>query len=196
MSMRDSVPHSIRVAFYKKSDGVLHRLIRWWTKSEYSHAELILPDDVWISISPFLNSRVSIRKNENFCIENWDFVELAVTKEQLEIIWAFYELTKDQKYDWIGMFLSQFLPFHIKARRKWYCSEWITYALRISGVLKWEQVQIYDQADLSPGYLFHIVTIKNPDQQVADGRQQNENEVEISSPSALRLNEDQQGVSL
>ena len=46
----------IKIAFFKGDrEGRLHRFIRWWTKSDYSHAELIMPDGVtWVSISPFL----------------------------------------------------------------------------------------------------------------------------------------------
>ena len=44
----------IKVAFYKAQGDYINKIVRWWTKSKYSHAELILPDDVtWISISPF-----------------------------------------------------------------------------------------------------------------------------------------------
>ena len=52
----------LMIAFYKGSDGWIHRVIRWWTKSQFSHAELVMPDGVtWISISPFLSSRVAPR---------------------------------------------------------------------------------------------------------------------------------------
>ena len=50
----------IRVAFFKGDKGRwLHRFIRWYTKSKYSHAELVMPDDeTWAGISPFLTSKV------------------------------------------------------------------------------------------------------------------------------------------
>ena len=64
------------------------------------------------------------------------------------------------------MILSQFLPYHIKRKNKWYCSEWIAYALRISGIVDWKIIKIYDQADLSPRRLYEIVQlIKNDDSQ-------------------------------
>jgi len=76
---------------------------------------------------------------------------------QKEIILDFFEETKECKYDWIGMILSQFLPFNIKRKNKWYCSEWIAYALRISGVVDWKVIKIYNQTDLSPGQLHSII---------------------------------------
>ena len=58
---------------------------------------------------------------------------------------------------WPGMLLSQFLPFRIKTEGKWYCSEWIAYALRISGVIDWKTIKIFDKSDLSPSVLYKIV---------------------------------------
>ena len=135
----------------------MHRVIRWWTRSEYSHAELIMPSGAWVSISPFLAKRVQSRAEPEEDGE-WDFIDIEVTEKKIESLKRFYDLTKGQKYDWVGMILSQLLPFHIKARGRWYCSEWITYALRISGILKWDKVQIYDQADLSPQKLYELLT--------------------------------------
>jgi len=55
------------------------------------------------------------------------------------------------------MLLSQCLPFNIKQKQKWYCSEWIAYALRISCVIDWRLIKIYDRADLSPAVLHEII---------------------------------------
>ena len=64
----------IQVAFYKGRGGWTHKIIRWWTKSPYSHAELIMPDDkTWISISPFLTSRVAprIKRRDKWYCSEW-----------------------------------------------------------------------------------------------------------------------------
>jgi len=148
---------NIKIAFFKGNGTWQNKIIRWWTKSPYSHAELVLPDGkTWIGISPFLTSRVASRDNSCYNKENWDFIDFTITNEQYKIILDFYEETKDCKYDWFGMLLSQFLPFHIKQRERWYCSEWIAYALRIANVIDWRVIKIYDRSDLSPGVLFGI----------------------------------------
>ena len=56
----------VKIAFFKgDKKKLLHRFIRWYTKSKYSHAELILPDgEQWVGISPFLTSRVGIREKK------------------------------------------------------------------------------------------------------------------------------------
>lgn len=155
----------IKVAFYKGKGNFLNSIVRWWTGSIYSHAELILPDGItWLGISPFLKSKVDARKKLLLNPGDWDFIRIQITEEQLQIILEFLEDTKGQGYDWIGMLLSQFLPCKIKHKKRWYCSEWIAYALRIACVLDWRTIRIYDRKDLSPVVLYELVTsINNED---------------------------------
>ena len=150
----------ISIAFFKGGDNLFHKIVRWWTKSPYSHAELIMPTGEWISISPFLAKQVESRTGPEAPMSQWDFIEIEVNDKKIESLERFYELTKGQKYDWFGMIASQLLPVHIKGRSRWYCSEWIAYALRISGILKWDRIQIYDQSDLSPQKLYELVSTR------------------------------------
>lgn len=150
---------NIQIAFYKGEGSFVNRIVRWWTSSPYSHAELVLPDAVtWLGISPFLKSKVASREKLLVDYTEWKIVNLEVTQEQLDIIMEFYEFTKGQGYDWIGMLLSQFLPCKIKHKKRWYCSEWIAYALRIACIVDWRNIKIYDRKDLSPAALHEIVT--------------------------------------
>jgi len=148
----------LKVAFYRGKGGMVHKVVRWWTKSNYSHAELILPDGVtWVGISPFKTSRLEARISPDFKESDWEFINISVNETQNDIIKEFYDSTEGCKYDWSGMILSQILPYHIKRKNKWYCSEWIAYALRISGVLDWRLIKIYDRSDLSPAALYDIL---------------------------------------
>ena len=148
---------NIKVAFYRGHGDIVNKIVRWWTKSPYSHAELIMPDGVtWIGISP-KGSKLTSQIRGTYIPTEWDFLELEVTTEQIEVIKEFFTATENCLYDWTGMILSQFLPFHIKRKGKWYCSEWIAYALRISCVIDWRLIKIYDRADLSPAVLYKII---------------------------------------
>ena len=152
----------VKVAFYKGKGNWKHKIIRWWTKSPYSHVELVMPDNyTWASISPLLTATVSKRIKTDFDLENWDFVSLEINEIQHEVIQDFFEETKGCKYDWIGMICSQLLPFHIKRKNKWYCSEWILYALRICCVVDWKIIKIFNQSDLSPAKLHAILLLCN-----------------------------------
>ena len=149
----------IYIAFYKDGEGKCHKLIRWWTKSVFSHVELVLPDKrTWVSISPFLSSRVAPRiKYKIEDPEKWEFVEFPVSKDQLDSLYDFIEHTQGSRYDWFGMLLSQFTPYLIKRKEKWYCSEWIAHALVKSGVIHWSTLKIYDTPDLHPGKLYKLL---------------------------------------
>jgi hypothetical protein len=156
----------IKIAFYKGSGTRIHKIIRWWTKSPYSHAELIMPDGVtWISISPFLSSRVSARIRAN--VENpedWDYITFTLSHRepvknyQLSQLYRFIEMTQGCKYDWFGMIMSQFCPYLIKRRDRWYCSEWIAHALVNSRIVMWDDLKLYDTPDLSPGKLYSLLS--------------------------------------
>lgn len=149
----------IQIAFFKGKGSYVNSIVRWWTNSVYSHAEIVLPDGyTWIGISPYLKSKVDERKKISFEYRDWDFIDIRITEEQYNIIMEFYEDTKGQGYDWIGMLLSQFLPCKIKHKKRWYCSEWISYALRIACIIDWRKIRIYERKDLSPAVLYQLLT--------------------------------------
>jgi len=149
----------ISIAFYKGKGNFINAIVRWWTKSIYSHAELILSDNItWVGISPFLKSEVNGREQPDINMEEWDLINLDIDKEQYDTIIEFYNDTKGHKYDWIGMLFSQFLPCRIKHKSRWYCSEWITYALRIACVLDWKTLRLYERKELSPATLHTLLT--------------------------------------
>lgn len=149
---------NISIAFYKGKGNLLNKIVRLWTKSIYSHAELVLDDkETWISISPKLCSKIESTIPLLIDHTQWDIIELEVNEEQYQTILEFYEETAGCGYDWIGMLCSQFLPFRIKTKNRWYCSEWIAYALRIACIIDWKIIKIYDRKDLSPGVLYNII---------------------------------------
>jgi|TARA_R110002020_G_scaffold138910_6_gene309495 hypothetical protein len=148
----------IGVALYKGEGNWKTKMISWWTCSKYSHAELVMPDEeTWISISPLLTSRVSSRVKKTWNEKDWDIFDFEVTSEQADTIQSFYKETEGCYYDWIGMLLSQFLPFKIKTEDKWYCSEWIAHALTLSCVINWRISRVHERADLSPARLHEII---------------------------------------
>jgi len=160
----------IKVAFYKGKGNWKNKIIRWWTKSPYSHAELILPDEItWVSISPFLTATVSKRSiNEVENLKDWDFLTFNLSWRepvriyQVEQLYNFIEETYGAKYDWTGMILSQIFPYLIKHRDRWYCSEWIAHALVKARVVKWDSLHIYRTPNLSPGKLYEVLKNYKP----------------------------------
>ena len=158
----------IKIAFFKgDKKGLLHRFIRWYTKSTYSHAELIMPDgEQWVGISPFLTSRVGIREK---CIspenqkDNWDYLTFTlnwrdpVREYQVSQLNRFIEKTMGSKYDWVGLIISNLTPFLVKKRDRWYCSEWIAHALVNARIVMWDDMDLYDTPEMSPGKLYDLL---------------------------------------
>ena len=111
-----------------------------------------MPDNTCISITPFGTAGIR-RKNFEDPEKDYDIVCVPVSGEQLETIEKFYEDTKGDGYDWPGMVLSKFTPFFIKRVGRWYCSEWIAYALRLAGAVD----NLYHYPDLTPQRLHEVL---------------------------------------
>ena len=75
------------------------------------------------------------------------------TSAQIETIEKFFADTAGDGYDWPGMILSKFTPFFIKRTGRWYCSEWIAYALRLAGAVD----NLYHYPDLTPQRLYEVL---------------------------------------
>jgi len=170
----------IKIAFFKgDKKSFLHRFIRWYTKSKYSHVELILPDNKqWVGISPFLTSKVGIREKSlspSERNENWDYLTFTlnwrepVREYQFNQLNKFIHKTLGSRYDWLGVIVSNLTPFLVKKRDKWYCSEWIAHALVNSRIVMWDDMHLYDTPEMSPGKLYELL-LKHADKEENESR--------------------------
>ena len=142
------------VAFYKGEGRWHNKAVRNTTQSIYSHAELIMPDGKAISIQPFCSQGVrKIYFDRKESTEDYDIICIPCTEEQVKTVELFFHDTRGDGYDWAGMILSKFTPFHIKRVGRWYCSEWIAYALRLAGAVD----NLYHHSDLTPQRLHEVL---------------------------------------
>ncbi|WP_025918219.1 hypothetical protein [Herminiimonas sp. CN] len=117
----------MRIAFYKSTRpglaGIYSRAVRWWTRSHYSHAEIIFSDGMAAS-SSFIDGGVRFKRIE-FDPEHWDFVEIAGDENAVRQWFAAHE---GRAYDLIGNlgFVIGCVP---DGRDKWSCAESIADAL-------------------------------------------------------------------
>ena len=111
-----------------------------------------MPDQTCISITPFEKAGVRRQKLDEPA-SDYDVVCVPVSAEQLNTIEKFYKDTEGDGYDWPGMILSKFTPFFIKRTGRWYCSEWIAYALRLAGAVD----TLYHHSDLTPQRLYELL---------------------------------------
>ena len=136
----------IKLAFYKGKGDWKDKFIRFWTRSKYSHVELVL-GEYWISTSPRINA-VAKRKI-NYHPENWDIVDASnKSKYSSEEILERYEKIKGAKYDWLAIFFSVGI-FNLlnncilENKDKYICSETAAYLIGLDNACK------YDPGDLA-----------------------------------------------
>jgi hypothetical protein len=139
----------ITLAFKKNDPAWYAKLVRWYTKSKYSHVELII-EDKWISISDSKDG-VHIYDLEPLHT-SWDYVPVEVPADRLEDVWRFIDSQVGKKYDWAGIFFTQFLKISDSdAKNKWFCSEFVCQVLKEFQI---ECVKEFDCANLSPRDLY------------------------------------------
>lgn len=115
----------IYLAAYKGQGKLFNRLIRLWTRSRYSHCELVMPDGRWLSASA-MDGGVR-EKHIDLNLEHWDLYPLPWANAQH--IDAVFNRQAGKGYDWLGVFLSQLLPVAIDDRQRMFCSEFCAAAL-------------------------------------------------------------------
>lgn len=111
-----------KAAFYKSRSkgvkGVYNVLVQFFTKSKYSHVEMVFSDGLCGSAS-FLDHGVRLKHIE-FDESKWDFVLLPQYLEIPSRLW--FEKHKGEKYDTFGV--SHFIFNAISPNKnKWFCSE-------------------------------------------------------------------------
>lgn len=115
----------IYLAAYKGQGKLFNQLIRLWTRSRYSHCELVMPDGRWLSASAMDGGVREKRIDLN--LEHWDLFPLPWADARH--IAAVFARHQGKGYDWLGIFLSQLLPVAIDHRERMFCSEFCASAL-------------------------------------------------------------------
>jgi hypothetical protein len=111
----------VKVAFRKGEDSFFASLIRWWTKSPYSHCELLFDDGRMFSAQCGQGTRFwtpgILSPNE------WDLLLVPMTLEEEIAIKSFCNAEIGCGYDWWGLIASQVLRLQREHPTKWFCSE-------------------------------------------------------------------------
>jgi len=123
---------NVTLAFKRitKESAIESKLIGWWTNGKYSHSEIII-DNYWISSR--MKDGVHVKKLKKLK-NTYDYLELpSVYMTEIEYINLFkwIRVQEHKEYDKMGIVFSQFLPFRLDSRDKWFCSEIDTKILQI-----------------------------------------------------------------
>ena len=130
----------IYLAAYKGKGKLFNRLIRLWTRSRYSHCELVMPDGRWLSASA-MDGGVR-EKYIELNLEHWDLFPLPwASAARVEDVFARHW---GLGYDWLGIGLSQLLPVAIDHRDRMFCSEFCAAALGFQDAQRYSPALLVD----------------------------------------------------
>lgn len=124
------MPLTLTVAFYRGPAAFGDKLIRLWTRSRYSHCEVVfagsgLRADQQDGVVWRLWTRSS----------HWDTVEVPVLPDPYLRALAQAQAELGCAYDWQGIWLSQVLGLRREDPKRWFCSELCAALLQTAEVL-------------------------------------------------------------
>jgi len=131
-----------------RGKGVISALIRWQTRSKYSHAALLLPNGDIIEAWQGLGAGVRIKRG----LDSWDGVEIYAVPSATAAAWneviGFARSRVGAGYDYwsVARFISR---RHMPPNDKWFCSELVFAAFRFAGI----HLLRAESQEVSPGML-------------------------------------------
>ena len=117
--------NKILVAFQKKDPTVSGKLIRFFTRSKYSHVAIVIDGKEYSS--DFMRGGVYVA-NHQIDPFVWDYIE--VDNVNIKNILDFYQISKYDGYDFSWP-IRRIIPFRDNPD-KWICSKWVANALKIA----------------------------------------------------------------
>jgi len=135
----------MRVAFYKgtrpKLQGVYNRGVRAWTRSPYSHCEIIFSDGLSAS-SSYLDGGVRFKLIE-YDPDHWDFLEIASVEAADErAVREWFMAHQGSRYDLMGN-LGFVIGFFRDGSDKYSCAESIAAALGYTEAWRYSPAILY-----------------------------------------------------
>lgn len=136
------------LAFYTGQGNWKDSVIRWVTRSPYSHVELV---DT-MAVENGKTRCYSSSPRDGGVRVTWidlDSGHWQIVPVQFDLavdVWPFWYGQLDKRYDWFGILFSQFLNWRRNSKNRWFCSEIIAHAMGLP-----------NPASYSPGDLWAMV---------------------------------------
>jgi uncharacterized protein YycO len=140
-----------------KAHGFFDKLIKWQTRSEYSHAAILLSENEIVEARGLHGvrqlSEFHFKKNEEI-----DIYSVEVTDEQAAKITSFVNAQLGKAYDWtmVIRFVTR-KQATLGSINRWFCSEIIYAAFEQAGVDLLQQTEPWE---VSPGLLSRSPLLK------------------------------------
>ena len=128
-----------RIAFYKAKGDIVDKSIRLWTRSKYSHCEIVIGEN-WYSSSPRdkgVRAKQIVDDNGS-----WDFIETDIEINKLNEVYLKY---KGSGYDFLGILLCMILPLKRDNNKKVTCSEFCAEVLGYSEPEKYSPQDVFNK---------------------------------------------------
>lgn len=139
--------NKVKVVFYKGKGNIINWLIRKWTRSEYSHCEIVLNEnDCYSSSARDGGVRHKVIDISN--TEKWDVLEIEWVNGFL--VMDYFKKTNHLTYGWKGLLLGQLFNIRYDVDTSDFCSEWCAAALGIPNA-----------QSLSPQTLYNLLVMMN-----------------------------------
>jgi hypothetical protein len=123
----------MQILFYHAKKNIFDKLVRTFTKSDYSHVELRFSDGMCFSSSP--RDGGTRFKKIDIDDKNWHIIDLYnVSKDTENKIRNLANEMVNKKYDWLGV-LGFVIPLFPSDENRWYCSEICAYLLDKANVI-------------------------------------------------------------
>lgn len=133
---------TVQVAFYKGRGGWDDRIIRFITRSPYSHCELAIPqaDGTHYCVSSHIKDGGVRGRTMRLSPDQWDILPCDVTEDAARQLLA---AEQGCGYDYLGV-LRFVLPFMRQSKRRWFCSELVGTALGMTKPHKQTPGDVYN----------------------------------------------------
>ncbi len=134
---------------YSWVDKIKVESVKKWTGSPYFHSEFMIGDH-WVSA----NTDGIRRSKLQPLTSQYDyiFIDAEIISSQYQKILNFIDGQMEAEYDWVGIYLSQFIRLGSNREDQWFCSELVVKLLQICLV---EEVLGVQPHLVSPARLFH-----------------------------------------
>jgi hypothetical protein len=151
---------NLYVGFYRGS-GFDSKLIQRYTDSLYSHVALVetnQPGDItyWTLYEAAYGAGVVVRQPMVNDRDKWDLFELPQECDNSLAI-EFVNSQVGKGYDYLGIFIGQFLKIKSNHPNKWFCSELISKALNHAGLALDKKPAKYDPGKFYRAYFKELV---------------------------------------
>lgn len=121
---------TVTLAMYKGYGGLGNAIIRAWTRSPYSHCELVI--DGWCYSSSVMDKGVRRKRVGQSPVEislgaHWDLI--ALPWADAAAILRYFDATDSDTYGWPSLIASQVFNRNRHTAHAQFCSEWCAAAL-------------------------------------------------------------------